>query len=109
MALWPYTDFTDPRWRFDNDAIRLRCDEGFDSQQKFGVLNKQGWASYQMDEVMFVKRFDHVDGALYPDMNSNTEIYTAGGFIEVETLSPLVKVEPGKWIDHQERWELASL
>jgi hypothetical protein len=105
MALWSYTDFTDPRWRFEKDAVRLRCDEQYGTQQKFGVLNKQGWAGHQMEDLMFIKRFDFIDGT-YPDMNSNTEIYTAGGFIEVETLSPLRWVEPGDLIQHQERWEL---
>lgn len=109
MALWPYTDFTDSRWKFDKDAIRLRCDERYDTQQKFGVLNKQGWVGYQMDEVMFTKRFDLIDGGAYPDMNSNTEIYTAGGFVEVETLSSLRMIESGEWIDYQERWFLESL
>ena len=36
-------------------------------------------------------------------MNSNTEIYTAGGFIEVETLAPLQKVAPGESAEHTER------
>jgi hypothetical protein len=108
LALWPYTDFTDPRWTFEKDAIRLKCDQRFDTQQKFGVLNKQGWVGYQMVDVMFIKRFDFVDGAIYPDLNSNTEIYTAGGFVEVETLSPLRTVSPGDGIEYRERWELAG-
>lgn len=109
MALWPYTDFTDPRWTFDKDTIRLKCDERLGNQQKFGVLNKQGWVGYQMDEVMFIKRFDFVNEAVYPDMNSNTEVYTAGGFIEVETLSPLEVVEPGGVMEYQERWHLEPI
>lgn len=109
MALWPYTDLTDPRWTFGKDDIRLRCDPGIETPQKFGVLNKQGWTGYQMDGELFVKRFDYIDGAAYPDMNSNTEIYTAGGFIEVESLSPLRTVGPGSSIKYQERWELLKL
>jgi hypothetical protein len=53
-----------------------------------------------------VKRFDVVLNAAYPDMNSNTEIYMAGGFIEVETLAPLQKVQPGETAEHAERWFL---
>lgn len=107
MALWPYTDFTDPRWKFEKDSIRLRCDESFGHPQKFGVLNKQGWAAYEMDGLTFTKRFEYVDAA-YPDMNSNTEIYTAGGFMEVETLSPMRNLEPGENVEHQERWDLVK-
>jgi hypothetical protein len=106
MTLWSYTDFTDPRWKFEKDHICLRVDESIGSQQKFGVLNRQGWAAYRWRDLTFVKRFDYLEGAAYPDMNSNTEVYTAGGFVEVETLSPLTKAEPGKTIVHRETWEL---
>jgi len=106
MALWSYTDFTDPRWRFEKDHICLRVDENLETQQKFGVLNTQGWAAYNWQDVTFVKRFDYLEGATYPDMNSNTEVYVAGTFVEVETLSPLVKAELGKTIVHREIWEL---
>jgi hypothetical protein len=108
MALWSYTDLTDPRWKISQNAIRLRCDDRYDSQQKFGVLNKQGWVAYGLHDVKFVKRFDYMDGVSYPDLNSNTEIYTAGGFIEVETVSPLKMVPPGASVEYQERWKLAS-
>ena len=106
MALWSYTDLTDPRWSFDMDAIRLRVDESLGHPQKFGVLNKQGWAAYEVAGFRFTKRFEHFDSAIYPDMNSNTEIYTAGGFVEVETLSPLRALAPGEAIEHRETWEL---
>lgn len=106
MALWPYTDLTDPRWKFEKEAIRLRVDESIHSQQKFGVLNKQGWVGYEWRDLMFTKRFDFVEGAVYPDMNSNVEIYTDGGFVEVETLSPLQTILPGDSVEYTETWEL---
>ena len=106
MALWPYTDFTDPRWTFEREFIRLRVDENMPSPQKFGVLNSRGWTAYQWGNLLFAKRYEYKDKAEYPDMNSNTEIYTAGGFVEVETLSPLTTLAQGQSIMHQERWEL---
>jgi hypothetical protein len=109
MALWSYTDLTDPRWSFEDDSIRLRVDESLGHPQKFGVLNKQGWAAYEWNGLRFTKTFEHVEGAVYPDMNSNTEIYTAGRFVEVETLSPLKLLQPGDAIDHREVWELSPL
>jgi hypothetical protein len=106
MTLWSYTDFTDPRWQFDKRLIRLRVDENLPDPQKFGVLNRRGWAAYEWENLLFVKRFEFVDGARFPDMNSNTEIYTAGGFVEVETLSPLVALAPGESVVHTETWQL---
>ena len=106
MAVWSYTDFTDPRWTFTKDEIRIRVDELLGHQQKIGVLNKQGWAGYRLGDRFFRKSFEYVDGASYPDMNSNTEIYTAGGFVEVETLSPLKRLGSGESIKYNEEWEL---
>jgi hypothetical protein len=108
LALWSYTDFTDPRWRFSKDSIRLRCDSAYPNQQKIGVLNRQGWAGYEWEDLKFVKRFDFVEGAEYPDFNSNTEVYTAGSFMELESLSPLTKLAQGEFVVYVERWELLS-
>ena len=108
MAVWPYTDFADPRWIFNTDYIGLRCDERLPNPQKFGILNKQGWVEYRLPDINFVKRFEFSDGKVYPDMNSNTEVYSAGGFIEIESLSPVKRVDPGQTIEHRERWELAG-
>lgn len=108
MALWPYTDLADPRWKFRKDSIGLRVDESIRSPQKFGVLNKRGWAAYRWRGLMFVKRFEFIEGSIYPDMNSNVEVYTDGGFVELETLSPLTAVSPGGSVSHVERWELST-
>jgi len=106
VALWSYTDFTDPRWSLEKDSIRLRVDENIHSQQKIGVQNKNGWVSYEMDGLVFTKHASLISDAVYPDMNSNFEVYTDGGFIEIESLSPLRHLEPGQSIEHRERWGL---
>jgi hypothetical protein len=106
MGVWSYTDFTDPRWTFTKDEIRVRVDESLGNAQKIGVLNKQGLAGYRLNDLFFRKSFEFVEGATYPDMNSNTEIYTAGSFVEVESLSPLKRLEAGESITYVEKWEL---
>jgi hypothetical protein len=106
FAVWSYTDFTDPRWTFEKEFIRLKTDETLHYPQKIGVFNNRGWIAYQWRDLLFVKRFDVVLNAGHPDMNSNTEVYTAGSFIEVETLAPLKKVQPGESAEHTERWFL---
>jgi hypothetical protein len=106
LTLWSYTDLTDERWSFEKDAIRLRVDENKVKQQKIGVLNKQGWASYEWHNLRFTKRFETNEAAVYPDYNSNVELYTAGNFVELETLSPLTKLSPSESVIHIERWEL---
>ena len=109
IAVWSYTDFSDPRWKFEKDSIKLSVDENSKGPQKFGVLNRQGWAAYEWKELKFTKRTDYVEEAVYPDMNSNFEFYTDGGFVEIETLSPLKTVSPGQSIEHVESWELSKI
>ena len=106
LTLWSYTDLSDSRWSFDDEFIRLRVDESKPEPQKIGVLNRQGWVKYQVGDLIFTKRFDFVENAVYPDMNSNTEIYTAGSFVELETLAPLRRLAPGDSTEHAEYWRL---
>lgn len=106
MSLWSYTDLTDSRWSFDSEAVRLRVDEGMQGQQKMGLSNRQGFVRYELDDVVFTKGVEWISNVTYPDLNSNFEVYTDGSFIEIESLSPLHHVEPGRSVEHQERWEL---
>ncbi len=106
LAVWSYTDLSDLRWQFDEKYIRLHVDKNRIEPQKIGILNKQGWAAYRVGNLQFTKRFDFSENVLYPDLNSNTELYTAGEFVEIESLSPLKKVAPGEAVEHSERWEL---
>lgn len=106
LTLWSYTNLNDSRWVFDNEFIRLKVDENKPDAQKIGVLNKQGWAKYELEDVTFTKKFEHKNDENYPDMNSNMELYTAGNFIEIETLAPLRRLKKGESTEHFETWEL---
>lgn len=106
LTVWSYTDLSDSRWKFDREFIRLKVDGQKEQPQKIGVLNKSGWVKYQLEDVSFTKKFEYFENAVYPDMNSNTEIYCAGDFIEIETLSPVKKLAANSTVEHQEYWEL---
>jgi hypothetical protein len=106
LVVWHYTDLSDPRWTIGKKYIRLRTDAKLTEPQKIGVGNTQGWAAYLRHRTLFVKRYPWVKDATYPDFGSNTETYTAGTFIELETLAPLVELGPGASTDHTERWFL---
>ena len=106
LVLWHYTDLTDARWSFGKRYIGLRSDAGNLEPQKIGLLNKQGWAAYLRGETLFVKRAGYVEDATYPDYNCNFETYTAGAFIEVESLGPIKRLEPDEAAEHTERWFL---
>ena len=106
LVLWPYTNMSDPRWTFGQRYIRLRVQEAAPAPQKIGVANKRGWAAYRLGETLFVKRFDYAEGASYPDLGCNNEVFTASSFVEIESLSPLRRLEPGEAVEHVESWHL---
>ncbi len=106
LALWHYTDLSDPRWTIGKKYIRLRTNDQMKEPQKIGVGNRQGWAAYLRGRTLFVKRFPWVEDGAYPDFGSNTETYTAGTFIELETLAPLARLVPNASAGHTERWVL---
>lgn len=108
LTVWAYTDLSDARWRFDENFIRLRVDAEKSAPQKIGVLCRQNQVRYRLADVVFTKKFEFAANAVYPDMNSNVEVYTAADFIEIETLAPLVRLPAQAATEHVEHWRLAE-
>lgn len=106
LVLWRYTDLSDPRFNFGPRFLRLRSDPRHTGPQKIGVENKRGWAAYRVARLLFVKHFSYEEGASYPDDGCNNEVFTAGPFIELESLAPLKRLAPGESVEHEERWQL---
>ncbi len=106
MVMWGYTDMADKRWTWGTKYVQLRSDPADSKPQKFGCGNTVGWAAYASNGMIFFKRFLFDLKATYPDYGCNTESYTRGDMIEVETVGPLTKIEPGATIEHPEDWRL---
>jgi hypothetical protein len=108
MVLWGYTDMADKRWTWGTKYVLLRSDPKADKPQKFGCGNTLGWAAYASNGMIFVKRFGFDAKATYVDFGCNTESYTRNDMIEIETLGPLARLEPGATVEHTEDWLLAK-
>lgn len=108
MVLWPYTDLSDPRIHLGRDFFTLRQSEGF-PPAKFGLSHREKWVAYILGDTLFLKSFDHIPGAVYPDGGCNFETFTNDEMLEVESLSPLVTLQPGDSIGHDERWHLLPI
>jgi hypothetical protein len=107
LVLWHYTDMSDPRWVWGRRYLQLIQDSSRSSPQKLGWLNQRGWIAYARQGVLFVKRYDAMDGATYPDFDSNTETFTDPEMLEMETLGPLTRLAAdGGAVEHVERWSL---
>ncbi len=107
MVLWHYTDMSDPRWTWGKKYIQLQHDPNAQSPQKIGLMNSRGWAASALNGELFVKFYPYDKEATYPDFGVNTETFTNGGILEIETLGPLTRVAAGGGsISHRETWML---
>lgn len=108
LALWDYTKMNDKRVIWGDKYIVLKQEPNAERPFKFGIDSQHGWAAYFNFGDVFLKKFDVVDGADYPDDGMNFETYTNGLFLEMESLGVYSKVEPNQSATHHESWELIA-
>lgn len=106
LTLWAYTNLSDPRWTWGRQYVMLRQDSTAKKPQKIGAMAPDGWVAYARARRLFVKTFRHVAGAAYTDFGCSVETFTNDVMLEVETLGPLVRLEPGATVEHVEHWFL---
>ncbi len=106
LVMWAYTDFSDPRWKITRKYIVLRQDPKWEESQKTGFFNSDTWAAYLLGSEVFLKRAKADPSKLHVDFGCSFEMYTDANFLELETLGPLSKLEPGHNAEHVERWSL---
>lgn len=106
LVMWAYTDFSDPRWTFTKKYVVLRQDPKAKTAQKLGHFNPNTWGAYLLGSDLFIKKYKAAPGAKHPDFGCSYETFTNAEFLELETVGPLTRVEPGKSVDHVENWSL---
>jgi hypothetical protein len=78
---------------------------------KIGADSPGGWMAWENQRTgdIYVKRFPYTAGAAYPDEGCSVEVYADGSlpYLEMEVLSPLVKLAPGKTYTFTEDWYAA--
>ncbi len=109
VVLWYYTHMSDPRYTWGNKYIQLVHDAAITSEQKIGILNKQGWAAYHGDGALVMIMFDFDPAARYEDYGCNNEAYVNGDFLELETLGPITRLTPGNAVEHTEHWLITAI
>jgi hypothetical protein len=106
LVMWAYTNLADKRWAFTKKYLTLRQDPTNSNAQKLGMFNPNTWGAYVLNGEAFVKRAHAVPGEPYPDFGCSFETFTNNEFLEMETLSPLTKLAPGKTAEQTEYWSL---
>ena len=106
IVLWPYTDLSTPEVTISQEQVTVLASDR-QSKSKVGIPNRLGWIAYVLGDEMFVKWSAlHRDSELYVDRGVSLECYRDERFVELETLGPLVTLQPGKRAVHREIWTL---
>jgi hypothetical protein len=106
LVMWAYTDLSDSRWKFTKKHLMLRQNPDVAEAQKIGVFNPNTWVAYVLNGEAFVKQTQSDPAKSYPDFGCSFETFTNNEFLEIETLSPLTKVQPEQSAAHVEHWSL---
>ena len=104
LSFWPYARLTDPRLSLRDEFSLFHAEA--DATFKMGYFNSHGWLAYWVDGVLFRKSFGAQTDVKYPDNNCNAELYCNDEFVELESLSPLVTLNPGGSTQHVETWDV---
>ena len=107
LVLWHFTKMNDPRLVWGEKFIQIREDASVMQKFKVGAMNTKGWAAYLLQGDVFMKQFPWISGATYPDIGCNCEFYTEPGMLEIESLGPMSRLEPGGSVEHAEVWSIA--
>lgn len=106
ISFWPWTKLNDSRFRMGEKFMFLRQNPSDQCWFKIGYENHSGLGGYVSDNQIFIKKSPLISGQAYPDYGVNFETYTDDEFLEMETLSPLCKLEPGNSLIHTEEWKI---
>lgn len=107
FSLWPYARFNDPRLKLGDEFILFKADALL-PPFKIGYFTPGGWIAYWLDGILFRKTFGAQKNFSYPDNNCNAEMYCNNQFVELESLGPLTKLDPGESVTHVEKWDIVK-
>lgn len=104
LVAWPYTRWTDPRLSLYDDVALMRGESAL-PPCKIGYFNYVGWLGYAREGVLFRKRFTPLPEQPHTDRGCNVECFVNDLFLEIETLGPYARLDPGQSCTHTEVWE----
>ena len=106
ISAWDYTNLSDDRLLFSREQIQMVQRES-DRKCKIGVGHPSGPVTYENGNTVFTKIIPFYAGKTYTDGGVSFEGFLSNHMVEVEGLSPLKSVAPGKTASYKEIWELS--
>lgn len=107
ISIWPYTKLNDKRLIFGENYITIKHTSEVATPIKVGARAHPPMIAYWIEGYLFTKRIREERG-IYPDNNVNVEVYANDKIIELETLGPIRRIEPGEVNMHIEYWEVTK-
>jgi len=109
LTFWPWTKANDKRIVYFEDFLTITQDINNKDWWKMGFSNDRGWMAYIKRNQLFVLRFEMDLEKEYSDYGSFCESFCNESFLELETVSQLYKIKPGKTVRHIENWSLYEI
>ena len=104
LVLWYFTRMDDPRFIWGDRLIQLRDYRNSTANKNLEFEIAWDGPHTRLAGIFLLKSNSLIPDAMYPDMGCNFEFFTMPGFLEVENLGPLVKLEPNAVTEHIETW-----
>ena len=108
IVLWAYSDLSDLRLTLGSRFWLLRQAADY-PPIKIGLAHRERWIAYVLGETLYLKTFEYDPTAAYADGGCNFETFTDSEILEIESLGPLVTLQPGESTNHHETWHLFPL
>jgi hypothetical protein len=106
LVLWSYTDLTDPRLSWQPSAAVVAATTG--PRFKIGSGPNPGRLGYLIDGQLFTKEILSAGVGPYADRGAVGQVFVEDSFCELESVGPIVTLEPGSSITHREFWEVTD-
>jgi hypothetical protein len=105
LVLWPYTELHDERISFDSDSAVVKATAG--PRLKLGSGPAVDRLDYVRGTQRFTKTFDSAQGEQsWADLGAVAQVFCAQDCAELESLGPIVALEPGESTTHIECWSV---
>jgi hypothetical protein len=106
LVIWPYNDLTDPRLSWRKRAAIIEATPG--PRLKIGVGPNPGCLGYLIEHQLFIKEIVPAGSGTYPDRGAVGQVFVEDSFCELESVGPIVVLEPGSSVSHRESWEVSE-
>jgi hypothetical protein len=106
LILWPYTSLIDVRLSWLERAAVIAAVPG--PRLKIGSGPSPGRLGYLIDGQLFTKEISPAGEGKYPDRGAVAQVFVEDSFCELESVGPVVTLEPGSSASHREAWHVSE-